>query len=124
MNIRSEERLATCDKRLQRITERADKRMPLVVIGGERDREQQRQNIINGVSWTMDSLHLRRPSLAVDLAPKPIDWKNISAFFKLKEIMFEEAAADGVTLRWGADWNMNGRTERGENDYGHYEIYE
>jgi len=76
------------------------------------------------VSWTMDSLHLRRPSLAVDLAPKPIDWKNISAFFKLKEIMFKEAAADGVELIWGGDWNGNGISERREYDYGHFQIKE
>lgn len=114
MNVLSEEKLATCDPRLYFIIEAADKIMPLVVICGERTEAEQAENIKKGVSWTMNSLHLRRPSLAVDVAPKPVDWNNLDAFRRLKDVIFKAAEDAGVELVWGGDWKQR--------DLGHYQI--
>lgn len=68
---------------------------------------------------------------AIDLCPYPVDWSNLSKFDKIAEAMFEaqkQLKAEGkipqsVNLRWGADWDGDGKVrERGESDSPHFEI--
>jgi len=82
------------------------------------------------VTWTLTSNHFVDPrtgyGLAVDLVPYPVDWEGPTRFPKFDEIsraMFEAAKELGVTIRWGADWDMDGNPrERGETDSPHFEI--
>jgi peptidoglycan L-alanyl-D-glutamate endopeptidase CwlK len=60
---------------------------------------------------------------AVDLCPLPVDWNNLLAFDKVASAM--EVASDelGIDIRWGADWDEDGRPrERGETDSPHFEL--
>ena len=60
---------------------------------------------------------------AVDLAPFPVDWKNLGRFDRLAKLMFRAASIEGVAIRWGADWDEDGRPrERGESDSPHFEL--
>lgn len=60
---------------------------------------------------------------AVDLAPWPIDWNNGGRFEKLALLMFRAAAIEKVHIRWGRDWDEDGRyEEKGETDGPHFEL--
>ena len=60
---------------------------------------------------------------AVDLLPAPYDWKNPKDFDKMAKAMFEAAEELGVSIRWGADWDADGKPrERGETDSPHFEL--
>ncbi len=79
------------------------------------------------VTWTKISNHFRNAKTgfghAVDLAPFPIDWNDIARFDRLAGLMFRAASIEGVTIRWGADWDRDGKPrERGESDSPHFEL--
>jgi len=60
---------------------------------------------------------------AVDAAPYPIDWNNLARFERLALLILRAAAAEGVRVRWGADWDSDGKfRERGETDSPHFEL--
>lgn len=61
---------------------------------------------------------------AVDLLPEPYDWKDLSHFDRLAKAMFAAAAILRKSIRWGADWDMDGNPrERGETDSPHFELH-
>lgn len=73
------------------------------------------------VTWKMDSPHI--VGKAVDLIPYPLDWANTAAFDAIAVAMFKAAKELGVYIRWGADWDMDGKPrERGESDSPHFEL--
>jgi peptidoglycan LD-endopeptidase CwlK len=124
---RSLARLETCDHRLQMVLKRAITRYDFTVLCGHRTKEEQNDAFERGASklqWPR-SKHNKTPSLAVDIAPFPIDWDNLDRFRELAAIIMDEAAKLNIKLRWGADWNQNG-SERDERfrDYPHWEIVE
>lgn len=60
---------------------------------------------------------------AVDVAPYPIDWNDAHRFDRLAGLMLRAASIEGVRIRWGADWDADGRPrERGESDSPHFEL--
>ena len=81
------------------------------------------------VTWLNNPLmsnHRRREDgfgKAVDLAPFPIDWSNTARFDALANLMLRAASIEGVAIRWGADWDHDGKPrERGESDSPHFEL--
>lgn len=50
------------------------------------------------------SPHNFNPSLAVDMAPYPIDWKDIARFDALAVTVKETAKQIGVSITWGGDF--------------------
>ena len=69
---------------------------------------------------------------AVDICPYPVDWSDLKKFDAIAKAMFdaerqliaENAIPKNTKLRWGADWNRNGKPrERGESDSPHFEIF-
>lgn len=82
--------------------------------------EAQKINVSKGVSKTMKSRHI--PSVnksglceAVDIAPYPIDWKNIEKFIDLSKHIKKIAASLGIKIQYGGDWKTF-------KDYPHYEL--
>lgn len=60
---------------------------------------------------------------AVDICPYPVDWKDLKKFDAIGSAMLKAGRELGIAVRWGADWNRNGKLrERGENDSPHFEI--
>jgi len=92
------------------------------VVYGVRTEAAQRILVEKGFSKTMNSMHLPRHqdspdrlsleqggmSWAVDLAPYPINWNDISRFIFLGGIMLaiaKQTFPDDWYLRWGYDWD-------------------
>ena len=60
---------------------------------------------------------------AVDLVPYPVDWNDLKKFDLIAQAMLQAAKELGVPVRWGADWDGDGKPrERGESDSPHFEI--
>lgn len=111
----SASRLITCDERLQRIMNEVVKIYDIAVICGFRDEKAQNQAVAEGYSskpWPTGK-HNRTPSLAVDVAPWPIDWKDIGRFRVMGYVVLGIANEMGIRLRWGASWG----------DYPHFEVF-
>jgi peptidoglycan L-alanyl-D-glutamate endopeptidase CwlK len=59
---------------------------------------------------------------AVDLVPYPVDWSDTAKFAAIAYAMQLAARELGVKIRWGKDWDGDGRVgERGETDGPHFE---
>jgi peptidoglycan L-alanyl-D-glutamate endopeptidase CwlK len=62
-------------------------------------------------------------SHAVDLLPAPYDWKDAKLFEVVNAHIQAAAKKRGIKIRWGADWNQNGKPrEKGETDSPHWEL--
>lgn len=123
---RSLARLETCDHRIQQVLKRAITRYDFTVLCGHRTKEEQNDAFERGASklrWPQ-SKHNKTPSLAVDIAPFPIDWGDLQRFRELAAIILDEAAKLNIKLRWGGDFNMNGKPDDKFIDMPHFEILE
>jgi len=78
------------------------------------------------VTWTLKSRHLPAADglgRAVDLCPYHIDWNTLSKFDAIAKAMFDASKELGIPIRWGADWDQDGKPrERGETDSPHFEL--
>lgn len=127
---RSRQNLSGVHPDLCRVVKRALElsTVDFMVIEGRRTVQRQRELYNQGrttpgpvVTWTMRSPHLT--GHAVDLLPAPYDWKDPKNFDAVARAMFAAADELGVKIRWGADWDMDGKSrERGESDSPHFEI--
>lgn len=125
----SKRKLETCDPRLISIIESAIAISPIdfTVIEGHRSVARQRQLFeigatkIDGI--TRLGKHNHEPSLAVDVAPYPIDWQDLRRFYYLAGCIMSVAASQGIGLRWGGDWNSNGSfDDQTFHDLPHFEL--
>lgn len=121
----SMERLGTCHPDLIAVCNEAIKIVDFSVICGHRGKVEQNKAHAEGKSekaWP-GSTHNVEPSKAVDLAPYPIDWKDLPRFYVLGGVMLACAARLGVRIRWGADWDGDGDIlEHKFQDVGHFEL--
>jgi peptidoglycan L-alanyl-D-glutamate endopeptidase CwlK len=101
------EKLATCDKRLQRIVTEMAKTLPLIVICGHRSEAEQNEAYRTGHSKLKFPLskHNQLPSKAIDIALLPLDWNDKSRFMYLAGYMLATAKSMGINLRCGVDFN-------------------
>lgn len=106
---RSKARLATCDRRLQSLFNEVIQHVDCSILEGHRDEETQDEYYADGKSKLMwpQSRHNRTPSLAVDVAPWPIDWSNADRFIYFAGIVMGIAEGMALPIRWGGDWNRN-----------------
>ncbi len=81
------------------------------------------------VTWLINPLNSKHRKAkdgfgkALDLLPAPYDWKDTKPFDLMAEAMLAAAKELGHDVRWGADWDQDGRPrERGETDSPHFEI--
>lgn len=122
----SRARLATCDTRLQELCCRALLvGMDFSVLVGHRGEVAQNAAYDAGLSkvrWP-NSKHNKVPSLAVDVAPYPIDWEQPFRFYHLAGVFRSIAFEMGLVVRWGGDWDgdwvLNDETFF---DLGHFEL--
>lgn len=136
LSARSRARLDGVHPQLKRVVERAllKSDIDFAVLEGVRAPQRQRALYAKGrtapgpkVTWTLNSRHFADPVTgyghAVDLVPWPIDWSDVPAFDAMARAMFAAARELGVQIRWGADWDRDGRPrERGETDSPHFEL--
>lgn len=109
---RSEECLASCDKRIVAVLREAIKFYDFAVIEGNRSEEKQNEYFDSGASKLKFpySKHNKLPSLAVDIVPYPVDWENQQRFKQLSSVIKEVCADLGEDdLHWGYDlwkWDL------------------
>ena len=84
----------------------------ITILCGSRNKEEQDAAYAAGNSKLKypNSKHNKTPSLAVDVAPYPIDWKDIAAFKELGALVKSVWSTMSITekagyqLSWGGDW--------------------
>lgn len=109
----SAEKLATCHPKLQTVMNEVIKYEDFVVIEGHRGQEAQDKAYRDGKSklkWPQGK-HNSLPSLAVDIAPYPLDWNDTPGFHRLAQVVLETAESMGIKIRRGGDWNENGSSK-------------
>jgi len=126
-SLRSYQQLDTCDLRLQKVLLEVIKHYDFTVIEGYRSREAQEVAFAAGksqVHWDK-STHCTYPSQAVDVAPYPINWSDLTRFHFLGGFIMGIACRMGVKLRWGGDWDGDlNIKEHSLHDPGHFELRE
>ena len=121
--------LSTCHKDLIHLVRLVERRCPFdfTVLEGHRSIERQKELFDQGKS-KIDGLerlgmHNYNPSKAVDLAPYPIDWQDSKRFMVLGGVVLSCAKELGLTIRWGADWDMDGDyNDQSFDDLPHFEL--
>jgi len=97
------------------------------IISGQRGRAEQNTLFDEGKSKLRypKSKHNHLPtSLAVDVAPYPIDWKNDYRFMVLGGWILHCASVLRIPIIWGGDWNQNWNPKDNWIDAGHFELKE
>lgn len=79
------------------------------VIEGVRTKERQNQLYVQRKTKTLNSRHLT--GHAIDIVPLPLDWNNLESFGKVAKAMFLASKQLKIPIRWGGDWNRNGRSD-------------
>lgn len=104
---RSAERLATCHADLQRLFNEVIKKYDCTILEGHRSNERQEELYYQGKSKLRAgfSKHNETPSIAVDVAPYPINWNDRNRFYHF--VGYVKGVADqlGISIRCGADWD-------------------
>jgi len=118
-SAKSAKRLATCHPDLQTLFNAVIESIDCTVIEGQRSRATQNEYYRTGKSqkkWP-DGKHCKTPSLAADVMQYPINWNDrarIEAF--AAEVMatadrLRAAGSMKYKIRWGGDWNQNGKSD-------------
>ena len=121
----SQEKLATCDPRLQKVFNEVIKHFDCTVIEGHRGEEAQNKAFAEGKSKLKypQGKHNKTPSLAADVLPYPIDWNDTNRMRYFAGFVVGIAATMGIKLRWGGDWNQNTELKDNSfNDLPHFEL--
>ena len=125
---KSQERLATCDHRLQGLVKAVmeTQAIDFAVLCGNRSQEEQDRLYASGRSKVQTSKHNLMPSKAVDIAPYPVrdkTEKDKARYYMLGGLMVATAYSRGIKIRWGGDWNSNGRfDDQTFDDLAHFEL--
>lgn len=127
----SEERLLGCHIDLQNLFREILKTYDHSILCGFRNKDAQEKAFDEGrtkVHFPFGK-HNKKPSLAIDIAPYPIDWDNIKRFYHFAG--FVEGTArrllkEGLILhevRWGGDWDSDHDfSDQDFNDLVHFEL--
>lgn len=129
---RSTERLASSHPDLQTIFDVVVAHFDCSVLCGHRGEAEQNQMVADGrskLSWP-HSKHNSRPSMAVDVAPYPIDWRDMKRWYLFGGYVLATARqlyGDGQIehlVRWGGDWDLDtDLSDQRFNDLPHFELY-
>ena len=122
---RSIGRLKTCDQKLQELFYEVVKHFDCSIIEGNRGEERQNKAFADGKSKVKypNGKHNQNPSIAVDVAPYPIDWSDRDRFHYFGGFVLGVAKEMGMNIRWGGDWNQDTHTKDNKfDDLVHFEI--
>lgn len=131
----STKKLTTCCPELRLIANRAIVLSPydFTIVWGWRGEEIQNALLASNAStkaWP-DSKHnivdneFDPSSQALDFAPwidNGIPWKETHTFALIAGCFFAAGREQGIKIRWGGDWNTNGKRDQTLLDYGHIEV--
>lgn len=129
---RSSKNLGTCHPDLQNIFHQVIKTFDCTILEGHRSKEKQNQYFKEKKTQLKypKSKHNQNPSMAVDVAPYPIDWKDEARMKHFAGIVKGIAFLmhyQGLTkhlVRWGGDWDNDTQLKDNKfQDYPHFELY-
>ena len=117
----SKKRLDTCHIDLQKICNEVIKYYDFSILEGERTLEQQQIYFKEGKSKLdgiiKKSKHQSSPSMAVDIAPYPIDFKNedkakarfyhLAGYIQMASSLLYNKGEISHKVRWGGDWDSD-----------------
>jgi peptidoglycan LD-endopeptidase CwlK len=116
----SKTRLESCYEDLQRLFNAVLQEQDCSILCGFRGEAEQNAAFASGNSkakWPQSS-HNTSPSLAVDVAPYPINWQDLAGFDSFAIIVKRKAVELGIVIYWGGDfksivdkphWSLNGK---------------
>ena len=127
--------LNTCDSRLQRIVRIVASKYDVRVLCGRRTWEEQAILLQQGKTKVGPGDSKHNPptqgdidwlSLAVDIVPYPIDWKDSKRFVYLAGLMMATGWSMGIELRWGGNWDRDEVIidDQSFDDLPHFEIWQ
>lgn len=108
--------LETCDPRIQEVIKEVAKFYDIRVLEGRRTWARQRELFSQGKTKLMPPASKHNSdtdgdvdymSLAVDVAPYPIDWKDAKRFCYMAGMILAVAKMKGIKMRWGGNWDMD-----------------
>lgn len=103
----SKQKLSECHPHLQRLFEEVIKHYDCTILCGHRSKDEQDQAFTLGtskVTWP-NSKHNKKPSLAVDVMPYPVNWKDNIRTYHFVGFVLGVAKTLGIKVRSGADWD-------------------
>lgn len=111
---KSTRELATCHPDIQRVFNEVIKHVDCSILEGHRPEGRQNMLFDQGKSklrWP-NGKHNSKPSRAVDAMPyfhdiKNISWERLEELRAFAYFVLGVAAAMGIKMRWGGDWNSN-----------------
>lgn len=106
-SARSMARLQSCHPDLIRLFAEVIRHVDCTILEGHRTLERQKELYAEGKTKTLKSKHLSDPSMAIDVAPHPIDWGDRERFTYFAGFVMGTAKSMGIDLTWGGDWNGN-----------------
>lgn len=102
------DKLSSCHSDLQKLFNEVIKEFDCVVLQGYRSEEEQLKFFNQGKSKIKSGgKHNSLPSLAVDVAPYPIDWSDKERFYYFAGFVKGLASSLGISIRWGGDWDSD-----------------
>jgi len=135
---RSRERLEGCHDNLRLLMNEVVKGFDCTILSGFRTVEEQQELYARGrtkpgpIVTSKDGVNRRSkhqgddgnpPSLAVDVAPWPIDWGDTERFVLLAGYILGTARRMGIAVRWGGDWDRDTEVEDERfRDLPHFEL--
>lgn len=126
-STKSKMQLHTCDDRLKELFNKVVKDFDCTVIEGYRGKTKQNLAYKRGNSKLRfpRGRHNRMPSVAVDVIPYPIDWKDRDRMHYFAGYVLGIARTMGLNIRWGGDWDQDTKTKDNKfDDLVHFEIKE
>tara|TARA_R100000808_G_scaffold20547_2_gene44399 strand:- start:1533 stop:1925 length:393 start_codon:yes stop_codon:yes gene_type:complete len=124
-STRSKGRLHTCHESLIKLFNEVVKDFDCTIIEGHRGKDKQNAAYDRGNSKLRypKGKHNGKPSLAVDVAPYPIDWSDRDRFHLFAGYVLGIASQMGLKIRWGGDWDMDTQTKDNRfDDLVHFEV--
>lgn len=108
-------KLSECHLNIQKLIQEVSNHYDIVVLEGHRSKERQQQLLEQGKTKVLKGKHNELPSLAIDIAPIPVNWsitdpKNMARYYYLAGVVKGIATQLNIKIRWGGDWD-------GDNDF-------
>ncbi len=102
-------RLCTCHKDLIDLIIEVDRLIPIRVLTGFRDKDEQDKAFSEGKTKVEypNSKHNMAPSRAVDIAFVPVNFNNIKKFYFMAGVVLSLAYKMKIKVRWGGDWDSD-----------------
>lgn len=124
-------KLSTCHIELQTLFYEVIRHFDCQVLEGFRNEEEQEKAFDAGntkLHWP-NGRHNRNPSMAVDVAPYPVDWKNTKRFYWFAGYVMgiaqrlKDEGKMTYSVRFGGDWDSDKDiNDQTFNDLVHFEL--